>query len=223
MCEIKTNVIDSNGPELLINKDAILKDYMMSQEIVTRTERRVAIFGGNSIREESPYYINANNLANKLAAFGISVITGGGDGIMKAANKGACIQNSATTTSIGVRVKSIRSEAIKNQYLQKQYDFDTLSLRLLSMISSCDAVVLFPGGLGTLEEMFSILVRIRVNMLKKIPVYFFGKSFWSGLVNWLNDAPIKENTIDQADINSFTLIDNVDKLAKELIEYIENL
>ncbi len=213
--------IKSNGVELLTSPEVLLNDYSMSQEVVNRSDRRVAIFGGSSIKPGSTYYEKARFFANNIASNGISVITGGGPGIMEAGNRGACAASQSNQLiSYGIRVKAITDEMIRNPYLQKSYEFETLSLRLLSLISSCDVAVLFPGGFGTLEEMFSLLVRIRVKMLKKIPIYLFGQSFWEGLVNWIGKVLVNEGVIDKEDMDYFVLEDNIDELSRQVIQYV---
>lgn len=209
--------------ELNLNSESILTDYDMSQEIFNRKDRRVAIFGGSSIRQGSVYYEKARFFAKTVASEHISIMTGGGPGIMEAGNRGACASESKESVSYGIRVKAITDEMIRNPFLQKSYEFDTLSLRLLSLISSCDVVVLFPGGFGTLEELFSLLVRIRVNMLPRVPVYLFGESFWQGLVDWMKKELIGEGVISEHDFDSFQVIGDVGDLSKKVIAYIKGL
>lgn len=218
-----SKVIKQACVELEIGEKPLLADYSLSQELVSRTNRRVAIFGGSCIQRDSVYYENARFFANKVALAGISVMTGGGPGIMEAGNMGACSAENDESISYGIRVNSITGEMIRNPFLQKSYEFDTLSLRLLSLISSCDVAVLFPGGFGTLEEMFSLLVRIRVKMLQKIPVYLFGREFWQGLVVWMEENLVRERVIDPRDMNSFKLVDCIEDLSTEVVDYIRGL
>ncbi len=217
------NFIKQKKIELNFTSDSLLTDYAMSKEIFTRNDRRVAIFGGGAIRQGTIYYEKARFFAKAVASEHISIITGGGPGIMEAGNRGACASESKKSVSYGIRVKAITDEMIRNPFLQKNYEFDTLSLRLLSLISSCDVAVLFPGGFGTLEELFSLLVRIKVNMLSKIPVYLFGESFWKGLIDWMKKELIAEEVINDCDFDSFQIVDDINNLSKKVITHIKNL
>ncbi len=89
------------------------------------------------------------------------------------------------------------------------------------MIGSSDAIVLFPGGFGTLEELFSLLVRLRVGMMKKVPVYLFGSEFWSGLINWLSTVVLQNKTISEQDLKLFKIEDDIEKISTEIISLLK--
>jgi uncharacterized protein (TIGR00730 family) len=213
--------IGANGKEL-ISEDQLIDDYQVSQQVIARKDRRVAIFGGGGITPGSQYYEAAKTFAENIAVSEISVVTGGGSGIMEAANKGCYESGSERAISYGIRVKSITYET-SNLLINAGYEFETLALRLVSLISSCDVIVCFPGGFGTLEETFSTLVRMRVGMLEKIPVYLYGKKFWDGLVKWIENTLITEGVIDQQDLSLFKVIDDTKSLSQSVIEYIKSL
>lgn len=209
--------------ELLFSGDLLLSDLHTGQEIYNKPDKRIAIFGGSGISPDSIYYEKARLFARVMASENISIMTGGGPGIMEAGNKGACESEGTDSFSYGLRVKAITDEMIRNPFLQKSYEFNTLSLRLLSLISSCNAAVLFPGGFGTLEEMFSLLVRIRVKMLPEIPIYLFGKDFWEGLTNWMANSLINERVIDHNDLALFKITDSIEDLVKEITGYMKKI
>jgi uncharacterized protein (TIGR00730 family) len=181
--------------------------------------------GGTAIPEDSVYYKSAMELSRLLAGSGISTMTGGGPGIMMAANRGAQSVNSEDTLSYGLRVVHLRGENFaQNLYSDESgsFTFNTLFIRLVTMISNSDAIVLFPGGFGTLEELFSLLVRLRTKMMNKIPVYLFGSVFWEGLVSWIKAHILPMNLISADDLEFVKIEDNVAKMAGEIIKYIED-
>lgn len=205
----------------LSDKDSLSNDYYSAQEIMALQGRKVSIFGGGGILPGSPYYEKAMVFAKNVASAGISVMTGGGTGIMEAANKGVFESKSDVAVSYGIRVKEITYEN-KNLFVHTEYEFNTLALRLVTLISTSDVIICFPGGFGTLEETFSTLVRMRVGLLKKIPVYLFGESFWKGLVEWMENTLLNEGVIDSEDLQLFTVFDDVNSLSERVIAYIKS-
>ncbi len=217
--------IEANGIELSMGSDLLLEDLEKSHSVLKRDKRRVAIFGGSNIKIDSFYYEQARIFAKNISSSGISIITGGGPGIMEAGNLGV-YDSGNLDLSYGIRVKSILNECVNDvDYIKDKnlYVFNTLSLRLLTLIGSSDVIVLFPGGFGTFEELFSLLVRIRVDMMKKVPVYLFGSNFWGGLVAWLNDVVLHEKTIDESDIQSFKIVDDIEQLSLDIINYCRSI
>lgn len=199
------------------------EDYSLTNEILKRNQKLVAIFGGSCIPEDSIYFQKAKEFAKLIASSGISIITGGGPGIMQAGNIGAKSSNSSVS-SYGLKVEAIKDEIIKdNPYIDKdcEFTFNTLSVRLLTLIGSSDAIVLFPGGFGTLEELFSLLVRLRVRMMKKVPVYLFGSEFWSGLIKWLSTEVLQNKVISEQDLQLFKIEDDIEKISTEIISLLK--
>ena len=207
--------------DLSLGIEAVVKDLAVSKDVLNRPGKRVVIFGGMQIPDVSPYYVDATTLANNLSSAGISIITGGGPGIMEAANKGAKSSNSGAS-SYGLKVGAIKIEHMqKSPYVDKGLDFNfsTLSVRLLTLISSSDAIVFFPGGYGTLEELFCLLVRIRIGMLGKIPIYLIGSKYWSGLVSWLSNFVLPEKVINSQDLELFKIEDDIEKVSQGIVSH----
>ncbi len=214
----------SNCIELSKGTIAFSDDYSLTNKILEKKQKLVAIFGGSCITEDSFYFQKAKEFAGLIAVSGISVITGGGPGIMQAGNMGAKLSN-PSVASYGLRVEAIKDEYIaENPYIDKdcEFTFNTLSIRLLTLIGSSDAIVLFPGGFGTLEELFSLLVRLRVGMMKKVPVYLFGSEFWSGLLNWLSTKVLQNKVISAQDLKFFKLEDDIEKISSEIISLLKS-
>lgn len=220
---IKTDIKKPNCIELAEDETIFSRDYSLTNKILEKNQKFVAIFGGSCIPEDSLYFQKAKEFAGSISAAGISVITGGGPGIMQAGNMGAKLSNSSVP-SYGLRVEAIKDECIgNNPYIDKdcEFTFNTLSIRLLTLIGSSDAIVLFPGGFGTLEEMFSLLVRIRVGMMKRVPVYLFGSEFWLGLITWLSTQVLGNNAISEKDLQLFKIEDDIEKISSEIISTLK--
>ena len=214
-----------NCIELESDENVFVRDYSISKEISSRDEKIVAIFGGGGVPRESFYYQKAMEFAKNISAAGISIITGGGPGIMEAGNRGAK-STEALSNSYGLKVSAIKDEDLgHSNYLDQNCDFtfDTLAVRLLALIANSNAIVFFPGGYGTFEELFSLLVRIKVGMMKKIPIYLFGSQFWNGLILWLSEIVKKEGTIGDDHLSLFKVEDDVEKISQEIISHFVSL
>ncbi|MDR0630657.1 MAG: LOG family protein [Holosporales bacterium] len=207
----------SNGLELTLGAQAFAADINIANVILNKDERFVAIFGANAISENQFYYQKAVDLAKVLASAGLSIMTGGGHGIMEAGNKGA----KGISNSYGLQVNAIHRERENSPYLDPEgvFMFNTLSIRLLTLISRASVIVFFPGGFGTLEEMFSLLVRIKNGLMKAVPIYLFGSEFWNGLFFWLRDFVKKEGAIDKEHLDIFKIEDDIDKIAQATVSY----
>ncbi len=221
--DIKVDMKKPNCIELSKDATVFSDDYSLTTKILEKNQKLVAIFGGSCISEDSIYFQKAKEFAGLISASGVSIITGGGPGIMQAGNMGAKSSNSSVA-SYGLRVDAIKDECIaENPYIDEdcEFTFNTLSVRLLTLIGSSDAIVLFPGGFGTLEELFSLLVRLRVGMMKKVPVYLFGSEFWSGLINWLSTVVLQNKTISEQDLKLFKIEDDIEKISTEIISLLK--
>ena len=209
-----------HGIELRLGINEYREDLENAKEVCTEP-RLVACFGGSSISPETANGKAATELARRLAKAGICIISGGGDGIMSAANEGA--YEVSPDSSYGLRVNSIQRTNDKNSLVIEErnvFNFNTLSLRLLTLISSSDEVVFFPGGFGTLEEAFSLLVRVKLKMMERIPIFFYNSKFWIGLYTWLRDSVIQVGAITPNELDLITIEDSIDIIADKIIEQI---
>lgn len=208
----------SNGLELNLTDDVFGRDLENSSKVLSCPDKKVAIFGGTQIPVGTEYYEKAVTLARKLGDAGMSIITGGGPGIMEAGNKGA---RESGVNSHGLLVNCISNERC-NPFVDSDYkrNFDTLSIRLLTLISCCNAVVFFPGGYGTLEEFSSLAVRLRLGMLEKMPVYLYGSEFWNGLFSWLSGSVLEKGLIGKQDVDSFSILDDIDGIVEGITTFI---
>jgi len=174
----------------------------------------VAIFGSARITEESPYYTDARNIGSGLAKLGFTIITGGGPGIMEAANRGA---KEGKGLSVGCNIL-LPKEQQPNPYLDKWFVCKYFFVRKVLMFKYSDAFVIMPGGIGTLDEFFEALTLIQTRKILDFPIILFGKSFWEPL-NPLFKSMIESKTISAEDLNLILFTDSVD----EALAYIKEI
>ena len=164
----------------------------------------VSIFGSARVQASDPSYVAARQVGRLLAEANIPVITGGGPGIMEAANRGA---NEAGGLSIGCNIE-LPFEQRPNDYLERSINFRFFFVRKMMFIKYATAFVVFPGGFGTMDELFESLTLIQTGKVKNFPLVLFGTEYWGRLVDWLRDTVAKEGKIDQPDLLLFHLTDD---------------
>jgi hypothetical protein len=177
---------------------------------------RVAIFGSARIEEGDPQYQDVYAIARGLAALGFDVVTGGGPGLMQAANAG---HQSASegSQSIGLNIR-LPQEQVGNPYLDIKKEFDRFSGRLDTFMSLSDAVVVAPGGIGTLLELFYSWQLVQVGHICRTPIILFGK-YWRPLLRWLNEAVLRQGFISPEDLRGVFHLDSPQAVV-ELIQRI---
>ena len=194
-----------------------MDDNNVSQEIIRASKAlgpsllSIAIFGSGEINSKHPDYSKSHDLAFQLSNQGISVITGGGGGVMEAANKGA-LQGKAESVGLCLSLPNYEK---KNEFIHpgKALLFSSFFSRKAVFLKYAKGVVCFPGGLGTLDEMFEVLIAIRAKKLPFIPFYLIGTKFWGGLIQWLNDAVFKQNLAPQEISEQIKLSDDIQEVA----------
>jgi uncharacterized protein (TIGR00730 family) len=174
----------------------------------------VSVFGSARIRPESPYYQLAEDLGARLAKAGLTVIAGGGPGIMEAANKGAF---EAGGRSIGLNIKLPR-EASNNQYQTHSLSFDYFYSRKATFFMHSAAYIALPGGFGTLDELFEVLTLVQTRKIPHAPIVLIGVSFWQGLLDWMRAHLLSNKLIGATDLDLMLVTDNLD----EAMQHIEN-
>ncbi len=190
----------------------IIGDFIDGFEVMPNFLPSVTIFGSARVEEGNKYYEAARELAFKLSKKGFSIVTGGGPGIMEAANRGAF---EAGGNSIGLNIK-LPKEQKPNKYLTEILNFNYFFARKVMLVKYATAFVLFPGGFGTLDELTETLTLIQTKKLKPFPVILYGNEYWNGFVQWLNDVVVKDGYIDKEDVKLFKQMDNID----EIVDYI---
>ena len=169
----------------------------------------ISIFGSARVDENNIYYKKATKIAKKLSQKGYAIITGGGPGIMEAANKGA-------DYSIGLNIKLPHEQKV-NPYVKTKLEFNYFFTRKVTFLKYSVGTIIMPGGFGTLDELSEVLTLIQTNKMSKIPVVFFGKEFFEPLLKFYKNM-LKENMIDKKDLDLFLVSDDID----EIVEYIYN-
>ncbi|BBM84651.1 hypothetical protein UABAM_03012 [Candidatus Uabimicrobium amorphum] len=176
---------------------------------------RVAIFGSARTRENDPWYTHVTNLAKALSEKGVDVVTGGGPGLMEAANKGAKL-GGHQIRSIGVSIE-LPFEQDSNQHLDIKKSHRRFSSRLDEFMRISQAVIVTPGGLGTLLELFYTWQLLQVEHINERPIILFGKEFWQGLMDWICKIPVEQNMLSPEDMDHVHLFDSVE----EIIDFLE--
>jgi uncharacterized protein (TIGR00730 family) len=164
----------------------------------------VTVFGSARFKEDHPYYALARQAGLALAEAGFTVMTGGGPGIMEAANRGA---RDVGGRSIGCNIE-LPFEQKPNPYLDKMLIFDHFFVRKVMLIKYSYAFIVLPGGYGTFDEMFEALTLIQTKKIKDFPVILVGKDYWQPILNWMRETLLKAGTISEADFALIHLTDS---------------
>ena len=170
----------------------------------------VSIFGSARVRENNRYYRQAVEVATAISNAGYGVITGGGPGIMEAANRGA---QAGKGRSIGLNIK-LPYEQEPNPYIDTLIHFNFFFARKVMFVKYACAFVGLPGGFGTLDEIFEALTLKQTHKIHEFPVILFGTRFWGGLVDWLETQPLRERMISKRDLRLFHVTDDVDEVVE---------
>ncbi len=157
----------------------------------------VSIFGSSRSRPDSPYYRKCQHIAESLAKDGFTIISGGGPGIMEAANKGA---RSANGRSVGLNI-DIPAGQKPNAFQDVHLEFRYFFIRKLMFVKYAVAYVIFPGGLGTMDELFEALTLIQTQKIRSFPVVLVGREYWQGLFDWMRQSALAAGNIDPGDID----------------------
>jgi len=182
----------------------IMGEFVEGFDELATVSRGVAIFGSARTPPESPAYAAAQETAGLLARAGFSVITGGGPGIMEAANRGAF---EASGASIGCNIE-LPFEQAPNPYQTRSLKFKYFFVRKTMFVKYSNAFVIFPGGFGTLDELFEALTLIQTRKINNFPVILFSSEFWGGMLSWLEGAILKAKYINVEDRNLLHLTDS---------------
>lgn len=189
----------------------ILSEFVEGFETMTNIGPSVSIFGSARIGEESPYYQMGIDVAEKISLKGFAIITGGGPGMMEAANRGA---QQAKGISCGVSI-DLPLEYEPNPYIDLKYrlQFRYFFVRKVMFIRYAQGYVFLPGGYGTCDELFEALTLIQTNKILPFPIYLMGSKYWSGLMDWMRGTLIDEKAIAPEDLNLLQITDDPDEVA----------
>ncbi|HOE73029.1 MAG TPA: TIGR00730 family Rossman fold protein [Deltaproteobacteria bacterium] len=207
-------LIDQINPQESWRIFRIMAEFVDGIETLSSLEPAVTIFGSARCKPDDKYYLMAVELAGMLAREGYSIITGGGPGIMEAANKGAY---EAGGQSVGLNIV-LPFEQSLNPYTNIHINFRYFFVRKVMFVKYAMSYVIFPGGFGTMDELFEALTLIQTDKLKPFPVILVGSDFWGGLLSWITGTMLKELKIVEKDLGIFTVVDS----AADAVEIIKN-
>ncbi|MEP7075955.1 MAG: TIGR00730 family Rossman fold protein [Acidobacteriota bacterium] len=192
----------------------IMGEFINGFDHLATITRGVSIFGSARTSQEDPFYLAALETAKLLGEAGFEIITGGGPGIMEAANRGA---HEAGATSVGCNIE-LPFEQLPNPYLTKSLSFKYFFVRKTMFIKYSNAYVIFPGGFGTMDELFEALTLIQTRKIRNFPVVLFGSQYWRGLLAWLTSTMLNEKMINSEDLSLIHLTDSPHEAVKFILE-----
>ncbi len=188
-------------------------------EVLNELGPAVTIFGSSRLTPDNPYYESARVLAGLCSNAGFSVITGGGPGIMEGANKG-CFDGSGQ--SVGLNI-ALPHEQHANPYQDLSLTFRYFFVRKLMFVKYAMGFVIFPGGFGTLDELFEALTLVQTGKIRKFPIIMFGSDFWSGMVDWIRDRVLAWGCVDENDLTLFQVVDDADAALQILMRHFVSI
>ena len=214
--EEKQYVIDA----LSINESwrvfRIMAEFVESIETLSDVNNAVTIFGSARVKPDDIYYQKTENLTRLLVQNGFSIITGGGGGIMEAANKGA---GDAGGKSVGMNIQ-LPFEQKPNPYSNVHLDYKYFFIRKVMFVKYAVAYVILPGGFGTMDELFEALTLIQTKRIKSFPLILMGSEYWQGLLDWLKKTMLREDKIIPGDLELIQVVDEPEEVVKLIKKYV---
>ena len=174
----------------------------------------VSIFGSARVREGHPTYEAARDLGGRFAQSGFAVVTGGGPGVMEAANRGA---QESGGLSVGFNIE-LPHEQYANPYLDVSLTFKHFYVRKTMFVKPAEGFVIFPGGFGTLDELFEALTLIQTGKVRHFPVVLFDSRYWDGLMDWIEAPLLEERMISPEDLDLLHVTDNVEEAVATVVD-----
>jgi uncharacterized protein (TIGR00730 family) len=195
----------------------IMAEFVDGFESLSRIGPCISIFGSARTQAGTPYYELTVEVARRLSDEGFGIITGGGPGIMEAANKGAQL---AGGKSVGLNIE-LPFEQRPNTYIDrdKLQNFDFFFVRKTMFTKYSQGFVMMPGGFGTLDEFFEVATLIQTEKFKQMPMVLVGKDYWKGLLAWMRSSMLAEGNINEKDLDLFKLADTPDEVVHHMLEY----
>ncbi len=194
----------------------ILSEFVEGFDALAAVGPAVSVFGSARMHEDHPTYAAARELGRKLADLGYAVITGGGPGIMEAANRGC---HEAGGLSVGCNIELPMEQGL-NQYVDLGVEFRYFFARKVMFVKYADAFVIFPGGFGTLDELFEALTLIQTKKVQDFPVILFGHDYWGALVDWIRGTLLEEAAISAEDVDLLRITDDTDEVCTIIEAYV---
>lgn len=196
----------------------IMSEFVEGFEKMSKIGPCVSIFGSARTKPDNKYFVLAEDIAYKLTQEGYGVITGGGPGIMEAANKGA---KRGGGKSVGLNIE-LPFEQKPNDFIDrdKSIDFHYFFVRKTIFLKYSQGFIGMPGGMGTMDELFEALTLVQTHKIAQFPVVLVGKEYWNGLIEWMKHTMLeKEHNINAADLELFKIVDTADEAVKHIVDF----
>ena len=193
----------------------IMGEFVEGFDALADVGPAVSIFGSARVGRRNRYYGAARRLAAALAKEGFAIITGGGPGIMEAANRGA---KEAGGVSIGCNIELPFEQGL-NEYVDLGMEFRYFFVRKVMFVKYAEAFVIFPGGFGTLDELFESLTLIQTGKVEHFPVVLYGTDYWEGMMQWIREKPLYEEKISPEDLDLLTITSDIDEACEAITRH----
>lgn len=195
----------------------IISEFVEATERLSEIRPAVSIFGSARLKEDSPVYRQTVEIARKLSDAGFAVISGGGPGVMEAANRGAF---DGRSPSVGLNIE-LPFEQHGNDYQDISLRFRHFFARKVAFVKYAAAYVVMPGGFGTLDELTEALTLIQTRKGRTIPIVLVGSTFWRGLLDWMRERLVADGMIDAKDLDLMKLVDDSDAVVAAIFDFYE--
>ena len=193
----------------------IVGEFVEGFDALAEVGPAVSIFGSARVGRRNRYYSAARRLAAALVGQGFAIITGGGPGIMEAANRGA---KEAGGLSIGCNIELPFEQGL-NEYVDLGMEFRYFFVRKVMFVKYAEGFVIFPGGFGTLDELFESLTLIQTGKVEHFPVVLYGKDYWDGMMQWIREKPLYEEKISPEDLDLLTITSDIDEACEAITKH----
>lgn len=217
--------LELNGlPDGFVHTDTwrvfrIMGEFVEGFEELAGVRPAVSVFGSARLAEDDPYYQACRETSERLSRAGFTIITGGGPGIMQAGNQGAF---EAGGKSVGLNIH-LPFEQTSNRYQDISLDFHYFFIRKTMFVKYSTAFVIFPGGFGTMDELFEALTLVQTHTVSNFPVVLYGKQYWSGLVEWLQESMLGHGCISPEDMSILQLADEPEEVVRLVAQGLRGL
>ena len=188
----------------------VMSEFVNGYEKLSSIGPCISIFGSARTKSNHPTYVLTTEIAKAVSKLGYGVITGGGPGIMEAANKGA---NEVAGVSVGLNI-NLPMEQESNKYIDKNklIDFQYFFVRKVMFVKYAQGFIVMPGGVGTLDELFESFTLLQTSKINKFPIILVGRDYWKGLIDWIKEKLLGQNNISPEDLKLFEVVDTVEEV-----------
>ena len=196
----------------------IIGELVEGFDKLANIEPAVSIYGSARVKQGDELYTQTEEIARRLGEMGFSIITGGGPGVMEAANKGA---SEAGVTSVGLNIELPEEQAV-NPYTSQSITFNHFFVRKTMLVKYASAFIIMPGGLGTLDEVTELLTLMQTHKIKPFPVVLFSSEYWQGFLDWLRSSVLTRGFISEEDFSLLRVCDHPDRVIDVVHRWYHN-